>query len=119
MKFDELDVVKTIVHIDIKVPQGTRGVVHQCYPGDPNVYLIEFIDENNDTIGLQNAEEKQLEMIESYSPKKPTSNNNKNYSNQANFNPGEDDIMHVGLAAISSILLYGLVNAFKKLFGIK
>lgn len=94
IKFKEFDVIKTIARIDGKVPEGTRGVVHQCYPGDPNIYLIEFIDENNNTIDLLNAEEKQLEMIEPCLPKKPTSDNNKKYSNHTNFDPATV-ILHI------------------------
>lgn len=60
----ELDTIRTIAQVNDLVPEGTMGVIHQCYSGKVNMYLIEFLDNSHSTICITEAAENQIEIVE-------------------------------------------------------
>jgi hypothetical protein len=59
----ELDIVKTNKRISENVPEGTKGVVHQVYPNYPNLYLVEFVNDDNNTIDILEVSENDILII--------------------------------------------------------
>jgi len=60
--FNELDVVKLKRKLNELLPEGTMGVVHQIYPGSLNWYLVEFLDEESNTISICDVTEDDIEL---------------------------------------------------------
>lgn len=58
-----LDMVQANKKINDYLPEGTKGVIHQIYLNNPNVYLIEFVDTNNDTICIIDVSEIDIDPI--------------------------------------------------------
>ena len=61
--FKELDIVKTNKRVNENVPEGTKGVVHQIYPNYPNLYLVEFVNEDNNTIDILEVSETDILIV--------------------------------------------------------
>lgn len=58
--FKELDIVRANKKINEQIPEGTEGVIHEIFPNDPNFYLIEFVDSENNTICVLEVSEKDI-----------------------------------------------------------
>ena len=58
--FKELDVVKANKCISANVLKGMKGVVHQVYTDTPNFYLVEFFNQDNDTIAIIDVSENDI-----------------------------------------------------------
>ena len=61
--FNELDIVKTNKDINLKIPKDTKGVIHQVYPDDPNLYLVEFMDNEDSIIDIVEVSENDIFRI--------------------------------------------------------
>ncbi|MBO0470073.1 DUF4926 domain-containing protein [Enterococcus sp. DIV0242_7C1] len=48
--FKEYDVVYSTVEIDKRVPMGTKGVIMMILDSENEVYEVEFVDLDNETI---------------------------------------------------------------------
>ena len=59
----ELDVVKSINKISDKVDEGCVGTVVMLFTTPRLAYLIEFFDENENTIDIIPVEPKDIELI--------------------------------------------------------
>lgn len=59
----ELDIVKLKKNYEDLIA-GTEGTIVLDYDG--NTFEVEFMDENNNTIGVYTIEKKYLELIESF-----------------------------------------------------
>ncbi|MHA4812518.1 hypothetical protein ACX0G9_30780 [Flavitalea flava] len=59
----ELDVIKANREMSEQVPKGTKEVIHQIYLNHPIFYLVEFIDNENNTICILEVSEKDIELV--------------------------------------------------------
>jgi hypothetical protein len=64
--YKELDIVKTKNKLNVLVPAGTMGVVHQAYDDDPPAYLVEFVDEASETLDILEVSEVEIELVKSH-----------------------------------------------------
>lgn len=66
--YNELDFVALNRQLNEKLPKGTGGIIHEIRYGDPNLYLIEFFDENNDTISIESVKEDDIDLVRERDP---------------------------------------------------
>lgn len=58
--FKEYDIVYSIVEIDKKVPVGTKGVIMMVLDSENEVYEVEFVDADNETIEVTEVKGNQM-----------------------------------------------------------
>ncbi|MBF2458065.1 DUF4926 domain-containing protein [Listeria seeligeri] len=58
--FKEYDIVYSSVELNEKVPTGTKGVILMMLDSENEIYEVEFVNKNNETIEVTEVKGTQL-----------------------------------------------------------
>jgi hypothetical protein len=60
----EYDIVKSVRDLDDKIPKGCRGTILIAFTDFPNAFVVEFVNESNETLDVLTVQAKEIVQVD-------------------------------------------------------